>query len=150
MPVSGPFSYQIKFNKDKITEVRSPNGDNKFSGAASRRVPKLYVVSDRKKPIYVGQTKQPMRARLRLGFRSDGSHGYHGYAWRHKTSQVTLDIWVPRGNEDSVWIETVEAEVVFLIRDEDGQWPQYQTEIHFHPSRPSHRDAARKIFNYYR
>jgi hypothetical protein len=41
-------------------------------------------------------------------------------------------------------LETVEAEVVFLIRCA-GQWPRGQTEIHFHPSEKEHRDLAAKI-----
>jgi phospholipase/lecithinase/hemolysin len=45
-------------------------------------------------------------------------------------------------------IETVEAEVVFLIRCA-GQWPQYQTEIHFHPSTAVHRDIAASIIARY-
>jgi hypothetical protein len=38
----------------------------------------------------------------------------------------------------------VEAEVVFLIRCA-GQWPPFQTEIHFHASDPVHRQVAAKI-----
>ena len=48
------------------------------------------------------------------------------------------------------FIETVEAEVVFLIRQEYGQWPEHQTEIHFHKSNDIHRKAAEDIINFYR
>jgi len=41
--------------------------------------------------------------------------------------------------------ETIEAEVVFLYRQESGQWPQEQTEIHFHPSSNIHRQCARQV-----
>ena len=150
MPLSGPFTYQIKFTPNEITEVKSPNGDSRFSGDASRPVPKLYVVSDGEKPIYVGQTKQRIGARMRSGFRSDGSNGYYGYAWRHNSSSATIDVWVQEREEDLAWIETVEAEVVFLIRQEYDQWPEHQTEIHFHQSGPDHRAAARKIIDHYR
>ena len=150
MPLSGPFTYQIKFTPNGITEVKSPNEDRRFSGNASLPVPKLYVVSDGKKPIYVGQTRQTIGDRMRSGFQSDGSHGYHGYAWRHNSSTATIDVWVQEGKEDSAWIETVEAEVVFLIRQEHDQWPEYQTEIHFHQSGPAHRAVARKIIDHYR
>jgi hypothetical protein len=46
-------------------------------------------------------------------------------------------------------IETVEAEVVYLIRSA-GQWPKFQTEIHFYPSTPHHRKMAAKIMARYR
>jgi hypothetical protein len=46
-------------------------------------------------------------------------------------------------------IETVEAEVVFLIRSA-GQWPLHQTEIHFHLSTQVHRDIAATVMSHYR
>lgn len=45
-------------------------------------------------------------------------------------------------------IETAEAEVVFLIRSA-GQWPAFQTEIHFHPSTDIHRKVAADIMRHY-
>jgi hypothetical protein len=59
-----------------------------------------------------------------------------------------LDIWchedAPSGSDDRD-IETVEAEVVFLAR-QAGQWPEGQTEIHFHPSTEEHRAVAASIW----
>jgi hypothetical protein len=46
-------------------------------------------------------------------------------------------------------METVEAEVVHLLRGRYGQWPAFQTEIHFHPSTSSHRRAAREVLELY-
>jgi hypothetical protein len=48
--------------------------------------------------------------------------------------------------KNTVEIETVEAEVVFLIRNAD-QWPLHQTEIHFHPSTQVHREAAAAVMS---
>jgi hypothetical protein len=45
-------------------------------------------------------------------------------------------------------IETIEAEVVFLIRAA-GQWPTHQTEIHFHESNEEHRAIAHSIMARY-
>ncbi|WP_224785366.1 hypothetical protein [Pandoraea pnomenusa] len=45
-------------------------------------------------------------------------------------------------------IETIEAEVVYLIR-QAGQWPKFQTEIHFHPSSAYHREWASTIAKRY-
>jgi len=89
-----------------------------------------------------------MRTRFRLGFTATGENGYHGYAWRHNFKEAVLDIWchedAPLKNSDRD-METVEAEVVFLARLA-GQWPEGQTEIHFHPSTTEHRKIAETIW----
>ena len=54
----------------------------------------------------------------------------------------------PPTENECVDIETVEDEVVFLIRSA-GQWPKDQTEIHFHPSTDVHRAVARSIMARY-
>jgi hypothetical protein len=95
----------------------------------------------------VGITKQSIRARLRLGWTAKGDGGYYGYAWRHSFTSANLDIWChtnPENDNDCLAIETVEAELVYLIRHA-GQWPLFQTEIHFHPSTEVHRAAAATI-----
>lgn len=83
-----------------------------------------------------------------MGFKASGKNGYHGYAWRHKFTQGTLDIWLhddPPATKADYDIETVEAEIVFLARL-SGQWPAGQTEIHFHPSTEVHRKVAADIW----
>src|SRR5207248_1938012 len=127
-------------------------GTPRFSGSSTSHRPKLYVVSIAETPIYVGVTKQPVRSRLRLGWNANGRGGYHGYAWRRELSQAFLDVWChndPHTVNPLIDMETVEAEVVFLIRSA-GQWPQYQTEIHFHQSKPEHRNVAKTILKRYR
>jgi hypothetical protein len=126
------------------------NGRSKFSGIATLELPKLYVVSIDDQPVYVGATKQSVGNRLRYGLNATGKNGYHGYAWRHGNTAANLDVWchmnaVDRNERD---IETVEAEVVFLIRMA-GQWPKYQTEIHFHQSTAVHRKVAGNILSHY-
>jgi hypothetical protein len=113
---------------------------------ATSGLPKLYIASISNKPIYVGITKQSLRDRLRIGWNAKGESGYHGYAWCRGNSSANLDVWchvdaIDRNERD---IETVEAEVVYLIR-KAGQWPKFQTEIHFYPSTPNHRKVAAKI-----
>jgi hypothetical protein len=76
-------------------------------------------------PIYVGFTKRPMRDRLRSGWTAKGETGYYGYPWRHRLTEANLDVWCHEDAPDdkaSADIETVEAEVVFLVRCA-GQWP---------------------------
>lgn len=150
MVVSGPDRYSLSFDAHGFT-VKCPKGTAKFSGSATNGKPKLYVVSAAGQPIYVGVTKQPMRARLRLGWNATGEHGYHGYAFRHHMNEADLDVWCHEdATENSVLdVETVEAEIVFLIRSA-GQWPLHQTEIHFHPSTQQHRFIANQVISSYR
>ena len=65
---------------------------------------------------------------------------------------LTLDIWYQSlagsgGRLDD--IETVEAEVVYLLRRRYRQWPEFQTEIHFHSSTAAHRKIARQVLGVY-
>jgi len=143
--------YKLSFDADKFT-VLCPRGTDKFSGLATSALPKLYIASVDEKPIYVGITKQSVRNRLRFGWNSDGKSGYYGYAWRHKFSEAHLDLWChkdPPTANSCLDMETIEAEVVYLIR-KAGQWPPFQTEIHFHPSNDEHRTAAADIAGKYR
>jgi hypothetical protein len=138
--------YTLNFDANRFS-VQCPLGRPNFSGLATSRLPKLYVASVDEKPIYVGITKQSIRARLRLGWTAKGDGGYYGYAWRHSFTSANLDIWChtnPENDNDCLAIETVEAELVYLIRHA-GQWPLFQTEIHFHPSTEVHRAAAATI-----
>jgi len=147
MKITGPEHYKLSFDADKFV-VSCSKGTPKFSGLATRKLPKLYVVSVDAKLIYVGITRQSMRTRFRGGFTASGENGYHGYAWRHSFTQAMLDIWchedAPTQNSDRD-METIEAEVVYLSR-QAGQWPEGQTEIHFHPSTPEHREIAASIW----
>ena len=97
---------------------------------------------------------------MRDGFQADGRHGYHGYAWRYNRTNAMVDVWLLERNDqdmikmetpdrDITDIETVEAEVVFLIRQKYDKWPEHQTEIHFHPSGTAHRTAALDVIKHY-
>ena len=149
MRVSGPDRYKLSFDASAFT-VECAKGTPNFSGSATTKKPKLYVVSVDDQPIYVGVTKQPMRNRLRFGWNAKGAHGYHGYAFRHKLREANLDVWCHEDASDNstLDIETVEAEVVFLIRTA-GQWPLHQTEIHFYPSSEQHRQIAALVMSRY-
>jgi hypothetical protein len=70
---------------------------------------------------------------------------------RFKHKSATLNVWchVNAKDRDCCDIETVEAEIVFLIRLHLNQWPESQTEIHFHPSEAKHRKAAKQIFDHF-
>jgi hypothetical protein len=145
--MTGPDCYKLSLDGGKFT-VTCSSGTPKFSGLATSKLPKLYIVCVEGQPVYIGITRQSMRTRLRGGFAATGKHGYHGYAWRSTCKEATLNIWchedAPTGSADRD-IETVEAEVVFLARLA-GEWPAGQTEIHFHPSTQVHRDVAATIW----
>ena len=128
-----------------------PRGTSRFSGIANSNKPKLYIASFDEKPFYVGWTKQRMKSRLDYGWKATGRGGYYGYKWRHQGETAYLDIWWDDDDPQrkGLNIETIEAEVVFLIR-QAGQWPAFQTEIHFHPSSAEHRHAAAEILSRYR
>src|SRR5262245_47273866 len=79
MTMSGPDRYLLTITSTSFA-VECSKGTPRFSGIATSKKPKLYVVSVDEVPIYVGITRQPLRDRLRLGWTADGAHGYHGYA----------------------------------------------------------------------
>jgi len=150
MKVEGSDRYHLVFDARSYA-VRSPSGMPHFEGRAAAKGPKIYVVSSRGVPVYVGVTKQAMSSRLRYGWKAKGRGGYYGYAWRHELSEAKLDIWYhldPPEANPMLDLETIEAEVVFLTR-QTGQWPKCQTEIHFHSSARRHRAVARRIFDHY-
>lgn len=138
--------YNLSFDANRFT-VRCPRGTDRFSGLATSNLPKIYIVSVGGEPIYVGKATLPIRERLRQGWAATGKNGYHGYAWRHAFSEAHLDIWChrdPTKQRGCLDMETIEAEVVYLIR-QAGQWPRFQTEIHFHESSDEHRRWASLI-----
>jgi hypothetical protein len=148
--LSGPYEYELTLSPQTFTVV-APDGSTKFTGAMVSHQPKLYVVSVDQKPIYVGITRQPIRSRLRYGWNATGRGGYYGYARRSEYPGAHLDVWCddePDVDRSLLDLETVEAEVVYLIRAA-GQWPRWQTEIHFHQSAQEHREAATRILAKY-
>lgn len=151
LKIVGPERYELAVSPEGYT-VRCGQGTDRFSGLASRLIPKLYVVSVDEWPVYVGITSRRMSERLRYGWRAKGEHGYHGYRWRHSITEAKVDIWgqeePARVKGEILDIEVIEAEVVFLIR-QLGQWPMYQTEIHFHQSSEEHRNWAAAIIGRY-
>lgn len=126
--------------------------DRNFTAPVTLSNGKIYVISDNLQIIYVGVTSQSIGTRLRMGQEhfKNPKNGYYGYKWLNEERNLFLDIFVSEDGEtidDNEFIETVEAEVAYLVRNLDGQWPANQTEIHFHPSSEKHRSAALFIVN---
>ena len=116
-----------------------------------RGLAKRYTVSDAGALFYVGIAEQPMSSRLSFGFNASGKGGYHGYKWKGLRQRLALSVWTAQigGNPAPLReMETIEAEVAFRCREQSGQWPAYQHEIHFYPSLPGHRAAAQRIYDH--
>lgn len=119
--------------------------------ASTRGIAKLYTLAYESALLYVGIATQPMSSRLTYGFRAKGKGGYYGYKWKGLRHALRLNVWTARLGETSASLrelETVEAEVAFLCRQQSGQWPQYQHEIHFYPSSEQHRNAADRVYRH--
>ncbi|MEI6378099.1 MAG: hypothetical protein WCO55_00425 [Candidatus Falkowbacteria bacterium] len=144
MKIIGPEYFKLKINNSKSFDLL-PQMDIVYS--TKKGVPKLYIVSHNKKPIYVGITTQPIRSRINYGFSAVGRGGYHGYKWRNNYKEVDLNIWIHQDGDNKEDVEIIEAEVVYEIRNQFEQWPSQQTEIHFHQSNKKHRDIAKKILS---
>lgn len=90
---------------------------------------KIYIITKDNQVLYIGTTKDSIRNRIRSGLKSNGSHGYHGYKWKHLKS-VTLSVWdFEDYNQEQ--IENIEAELAFIVRSKTKKWPDCQNEIHF-------------------
>jgi hypothetical protein len=101
------------------------SASSKFCAPAMiRGISKLYTLSNDQLLIYVGITQQPMSSRLSYGFRANGKSGYWGYKWKDLESTLRLSVWTAQLNGAYVprrELETVEAEVAFLCRQQSGQ-----------------------------
>jgi len=118
---------------------------NKFAAPAStNKLAKLYIIKSGIEIVYVGITSQSVRERLRLGFNAKGEKGYHGYKWKN-LSQVEMLVWYFPDSALSA-VESVEAEIVYLIRLHSGLWPKHQMEIHFHQSAKNEIYLAEAIY----
>lgn len=157
MNLIGPSKFKIKYNPTDLISIECDRGTAKFSGEMTSSKPKLYIFSRDGQPVYVGATVQSMRSRLRYGWKATGKNGFWGYSFRHDGSDIDLHVWHDsdpvnaraEGKRSGSDIETIEAEVVYLIRHHTSQWPSHQTEIHFYQAGDEHRREARRVAAFY-
>ncbi|MDM1362499.1 hypothetical protein [Myroides marinus] len=104
------------------------------------KVPKIYVLKIKGEVVYIGYTSQSITTRLNSGLKADGKNGYHGYKWKNVTDKMELLIFVfgnvltgikDQDKELIMFIEAIEAELVYQVRSQTGNWPKFQNEIHF-------------------
>jgi len=102
---------------------------------------KIYVLYDEKEVVYVGHTIQS------IGQISVRTHGKYNYPWLKDESRSAIwltvflinppDVCTVDGNDEETkqltknYGEAVEAELVYLVRNETGKWPSGQHEVHF-------------------
>ena len=147
--MKGQNQYHLKITDGKITSIKLEDKEGKVVNTIKKPVidkgvPKLYVVKYQSKVVYVGLTSQGIRTRLRYGFKANGKHGYHGYQWKN-LSEVDILVWC-FPEEPFKRIEAIEAELVYLVRNHTGQWPECQTEIHFHKVSGEEKNVAKSIY----
>ncbi|WP_296315164.1 hypothetical protein [Winogradskyella sp. UBA3174] len=127
-------------NKKRVIVKKEQNGVvcNFKTPITDTNRPKIYVLKSVNDIHYVGYTNQSVSTRLSAGLRASGKNGYHGYKWKD-IDNVDLLIFVFEKfsddekvkEEQKLFIEGIEAELVFKIRTETGKWPLSQNEIHF-------------------
>jgi len=139
------YRIEMSDSKFKCIEANGERGQGFLYSDISDNLPKLYVVKHGSEIYYVGITCQDIRKRLRYGFSATGKHGYHGYKWKDQDT-VELLIWsFPDSTQE--YVEAIEAELVYFIREKTGKWPKYQMEIHFHGASESERQVAKFILS---
>ena len=140
------YKLEVSPSHYQCTEVNGEKLNHFIAPDTNAGIQKLYVVKDCKDICYVGITSQPMSSRLRTGFIDNGHYGYHGYKWKDKITEAELLIWnFP--DQTSAYVEAIEAELVYYIREKTGNWPKYQMEIHFHVASDLQRQVARSILD---
>lgn len=137
-----------KVKKAKISYIKEKGSTPGSWVSANKTVPKIYILKYKEKIIYVGITKMPLSSRFRYGLSASGQGGYHGYAWKQLASKegsdpINLYVYSFKSKERT---EAIEAEVVYLIRHKTGNWPEHQTEIHFHQTTKIEKNIAEKVF----
>ncbi len=119
-------------------------------GLVNKKTPKIYILRYGGEIIYAGITKMPLSSRFWYGLAASGKKGYHGYAWKQlarngESKMIDLFVYLFKDKERT---EVIEAEIVYLIRNKTGKWPQYQTEIHFHhDANKKEEEMAQKIYD---
>jgi len=145
----------VQYNRYKIEIVNSACHCIEVNGQETSHfiapdtksgIQKPYIVKYDEDICYVGITSQPMSSRLRLGFKDEGHYGYHGYKWKEKLKEAELLVWhFP--DQTNAYVEAIEAELVYYIREKTGKWPKYQMEIHFHRASEIEKSIAKSILD---
>jgi len=158
MEVDAEYSYALKIKGVDYRNIDTIVSDDLTVGFHSslkiKNRPKIYIVHQNSKIYYVGYAGQPFPARLRYGLNPKSTKGYAGYKWKHE-DEVSITIFTFSSLETTLayadqrlFVEAVEAEIVYGIRNRTGRWPEYQNEIHFNNHNTAEvRICAKKILD---
>jgi hypothetical protein len=158
MNIDGAYTYNLKIKGDVYRAIESIVVDNLsvsfHKSLTIKDISKLYIIHHNNHIYYVGYAGQPITARLRYGLNPRSTKGYAGYKWKHQ-EEVSITIFtfssiniVITDSDRRLFVEAVEAEVVYGIRNRTGRWPEYQNEIHFNNNNTAEvRICAKKILD---
>ncbi|MDO6605697.1 hypothetical protein [Arenibacter palladensis] len=162
MEYEGPFYYRLRLHgsEDKrvLTKKDLDGNATTFKDPVTQnKTPKIYILKQEEEVVYIGYASQSIGTRFGQGIRANGAKGYHGYKWKQE-EELELFVFVfdhlligNKNKEDEPYVlltEAVEAELVYLIREKTGKWPQFQNEIHFNNNNlPRAKEIALKMFN---
>lgn len=109
---------------------------------------KIYLVANGTEILYVGEAHTSIKERFRRSCTSFNYHirnnrevargGYKGYKWldpeNNSNRNLAVHVFVFDESYDTNrdFIEAIEGEIVYLVRKNTNNWPEYQNEIHFH------------------
>ncbi len=156
MKYTGPYCYTLFLSGEEEKRVIAKKEcDGKTTNfkrpVTLNKTPKIYILKRNDEIVYVGYASQSIGTRLSQGIKAKGLNGYHGYKWK-QVDQLDLIVYVfdqelngSKHENDkpfTLLAEAVEAELVYKIREETGEWPEFQNEIHFNNKE---RDLAKRI-----
>lgn len=106
---------------------------------------KIYLVANGTEILYVGEAHKSIKKRFQYSCTAFNYHikykkarnGYKGYKWlapKEPLNDLVVHVFVFDESYDTNrdFIEAIEGEIVYLIRKNTNNWPEYQNEIHFH------------------
>ena len=143
-----PHTFHITLTDSKVQSIFDIEKNqiiSKFSQPLTGKNFKIYVLKCENKFLYIGTTKTSIKNRIRSGLSASGQKGYHGYKWK-KFDSVLLYVFC-FNDFDKTKIESIEAELAFIVRNSTGLWPECQNEIHFNNDFvPTGQLIAEKIY----
>lgn len=147
-------TYQLKItDNDNLSCSIKLEPNSGFALLKAKR--KLYIVYHGNEILYVGEAHTSIKTRFQRGctaynfFKRNNDiarGGYKGYKWlnkehnSHRNLTVSVITFPEEYNSNREFIEAIEGELVYLVRNKLGYWPKFQNEIHF-----SNCDGAREI-----
>lgn len=121
---------------------------------------KLYIIHYNDEILYIGESNSSIKTRFQRGCTSfnyyskndKARRGYKGYKWLNKKNNLnrniltTVAVFDEKYDDNRSFIEAVEGELVYLVRNKLSYWPKFQNEIHFSNCEGA-KELAEEILN---